>query len=267
MIVKSNFFFTLIGLSFLLLQSCKCDDPSDPNCPNYDPCRGQVSNFANFYMEEGLFYNGEGEFFRTDTTLENNNVRFTIFDQNVDSVKWFIGADPNIRKGKSINITFDEPYGEIKITAIVYKEKAASCISGEDGIDTLTKSVFVLDWWRAPYFGTFTGKSSENPEIEFASTIDTISSYRGLTKRIKVALLTNFPNGYNMPVPTDGVNNLYRPFAMLGYKGFIQVVGDDLDNIRAKYNNNSKILKAEYFFNPQDGSDWIYKKTYEGKKE
>lgn len=264
--IRKYTLLSLVACAMLFIQSCKCDDPSDPSCPNFDPCLCVNKDFANFKMEEALFYNGEGAFYQTDTTLENNNVRLTIYDQTVDSVKWIIGADPNIRKGKSINLTFEEAFGEIPITTIAYKQKAADCLGEEAGIDTLTKSIYVLEWWKAPYFGKFSGTTSEDPNKEFITEIDTISSYRGYTKRIKVALLKNFPNGYSMPVPTDGVLNLYRPFTYLGYRGFISIISDDLDNIRANYNPKSRKLQATYFFNPHNGKDWNYEKSYQGEK-
>ncbi len=263
---KNLSFALIVSIFILLIQSCKCDDPSDPNCPNYDPCLCVTEDFADFEMEEALFYNGEGGYYQTDTTLENNNVRLTVYDQSVDSVKWIIGADPTLRTGKSINLSFDEAYGEIPVTVIAYKNLAANCLGENFGTDTITKSIYVLEWWRAPYFGTFSGTTSEDPDTPFFTEIDTISNYRGLTKRIRVVLLTNFPNGYSMPIPTDGVNNLYRPYSFIGYRGFISIISDDLDHIRANYNPQTRKLKGTYFFNPQNGQEWKYEKSYQGSK-
>ena len=44
--------FSLGFLGLLALQSCKeecpCDDPTNPNCDNYDPCYGKKPITADF---------------------------------------------------------------------------------------------------------------------------------------------------------------------------------------------------------------------------
>jgi hypothetical protein len=58
MILKTSFkyLFALIIVSTLVLQSCKdyCEDPSNPECCNYDPCYNQGSTSAHFIIEESL---------------------------------------------------------------------------------------------------------------------------------------------------------------------------------------------------------------------
>ena len=69
-----------------------------------------------------------------------------------------------------------------------------------------------------------------------------------------------------MPIPTDGSQNYYSPWSVIGYRGFILLVGDDLSIVRAKFNIESKEMKFDYYFNPKDGADWIFKKKYSGVK-
>lgn len=257
----------IVVLFFLLsTNGCKCDDISDPNCSNYDPCHGESANFGDFYMEERLYYNGDGVYIKTDTTLERNDIRFTVYDNEVDSVKWLVGADPTVRTGNSITLFFEEAYGAVEITSIVYKQKAEDCISGNDGIDTVRKTLQILEWWQAPYFGTFSGTATEEPNTVFETIIDTISNYRGAPDLFYTTLLTNFPDGYSMPIPTDGSQNEYHPWSIIGYNGFILLVNYDLRIVRATYKPKSKELNFEYYFDPKDGSDWQYKKHYSGTK-
>ena len=94
-------------ITFVSLTGCKCDDVSNPDCPNFDPCFGESSNFADFKMEERIVYLDGGEYFQTDTTLERNHIRFSLYNENIDSVHWTIGLDPKVRIEKSFDIYFD----------------------------------------------------------------------------------------------------------------------------------------------------------------
>lgn len=253
-------------ITFVSLTGCKCDDVSNPDCPNFDPCFGESSNFADFKMEERIVYLDGGEYFQTDTTLERNHIRFSLYNENIDSVHWTIGLDPKVRIEKSFDIYFEHAFGDVEITAIAYKSSASKCFGEQSVIDTVKKTLHIMKWWEAPYFGTFNGIESEFPNTEFVTIIDTISNYRGAPDLSYTTLLTNFPNGYSMPVPVDGWTDPYQPWSIIGYKGFLLHGADDLIYAIGNYNNKSKELKCTYYFNPRDGSDWDYDRYYIGAK-
>jgi len=236
---------TIIGFLFST-SGCKCDDMSDPNCPNYDPCYCVNEPFGDFYMEESVMYVGVGRYIKTDTTLERNDVRFTVYDKDIDSVKWKIGLDPTYRTNNPQTIYFQDPYGAIEITAIVYKSKVKECFPKNDGIDTVTKTIHVLEWWKAPYFASFTGYHKSDPNHVFTMEIDT-STYAPVGWTVFIPLLRNFPDGFDMSIPKSD-SNQYHPYAEVSYTGFILTSTYVYGNMRAYYSNNGKI-EIDYYQN------------------
>lgn len=248
---KSNIFLTLVALTVLIIQGCKCDDPNDSNCPNYDPCLQVTADFANFKMEERIMEYDLGAYVETQNTVENNVIYFSILDESVDSVHWFIGTDPRERAGTNIDVYFKYPFGEIEITCIAYNSSVASCLGEEATIDTLVKVLNVREWWDVPYLGQFEGTSNLAPGVSFTSEIDTMTYYSGFGQiggRSPITFLTNFPNGHQMPLPIDGVNVLDQPITYFSYNGFITSGAGKIGTMVALYNYNTANLTVDYEF-------------------
>ncbi|MFT4754454.1 MAG: hypothetical protein ACI9GM_000053 [Salibacteraceae bacterium] len=249
--IKKYTSLLLISCALLLIQSCKCDDPSDPSCPNFDPCLCVNEDFANFKMEERIMMFGRGEYVETVNTVEGNTIYFSILDENVDSVHWKIGTDPKIREGNNIDLFFDSPFGDIEIRCISYKKSVASCLGENAIIDTIYKTLHVHNWWDVPYLGDFEGSSNAEPGIIFNTTIDTMSYWDGFgfaNQRTPITYLENFPNNYQMPIPPDGLNIPNRSSTRFLYNGFILAGAADLGSAIAIYHLNSKNINIEYEF-------------------
>ncbi|UTW67458.1 hypothetical protein KFE94_04925 [bacterium SCSIO 12643] len=242
--------YTLLVLSFFLLQNCKCDNPNDPSCPNYDPCLCVSGNFADFKMEERIMEFDMGQFVETENTIEGNTIYFSILDENVDSVHWTIGTDPRIRREKKLEIYFKEAFGDVKIRCIAYKNSVAKCLGNEAIIDTVYKTLKVRKWWDVPYLGKYQGESNLNPNEVFITDIDTLTYYAGMgyNQRLPVAFLTNFPSGYQMPVPPDGINIPNRPVTRFSYNGFVTSDAYELGTTVAIFNSKLNTLNIEYEF-------------------
>ena len=85
-----------IASVILFNACCKCKDPANPSCANYDPCYGKKKITANFKIAQnptevlGEIYDF-GEQFYDDTT--SGGAEILVADEvGADSYTWLIGA-------------------------------------------------------------------------------------------------------------------------------------------------------------------------------
>ncbi len=81
--MKNLFYLIFVIAAVLSCSRCKeeCDDPTDPDCPNYvvpvDPCAGKTEVSAEFKIEMEIAFNGT-TWYETDECLSGiNTVRIT----------------------------------------------------------------------------------------------------------------------------------------------------------------------------------------------
>ncbi|MDX1906977.1 MAG: hypothetical protein SF053_08060, partial [Bacteroidia bacterium] len=85
-------------LALLVWGGCKCDDPTNPECKNYDPCYVQGAVSAEFTMEEShTFWPDRMPIFRSVSA--NNRVVLRAI-QELDSYEWQVGTEPTPRTGR-----------------------------------------------------------------------------------------------------------------------------------------------------------------------
>lgn len=157
-----------IGL-FLFISSCECDDPTDPDCDNYDPCYESEPVKASFTIKEvvppyGGFVYEAYEPYDTDTI----RIRTVVFEapEGMDEYTWLIGSevlhDRVVERGGF-------PRGEtIPITLIVRKTPQFMCFPDDDGIDTLVRYMYVMvNSCNSLIHGRFHGALTHNPQDTF----------------------------------------------------------------------------------------------------
>ena len=246
--------FILLG-SILIISACKkdCEIPNDPSCRNYDPCWESPRVSARFTMWEDLI----------DTTLEvsqsifmNRNL-LLIADQNHENYRWQIGTEPNERTGKSIVVFFGFPYEAIDITLIVSDTPNTECNPGDDGRDTVSTTIQVLNHDDLPIWGAYTGIDKDRPNDPFTFTIQLDSNQFG-----KNPAMRNLPNG------CDVARNLIS-----GANGFIIETGCYSVSGVAKLSPDKDSIHIEYtHFDPDSISqnppvNTKISKTFIGKRQ
>lgn len=166
---NSIFLFSLIA--FLMLQSCRCDDPSDPNCKNFDPCYEVQEPTADFDMSVGLCCElGGGNktvksyVFDDDKLYFYGNVFLEAKYDDATSYKWKIGFESEYREGKEVTVFFDYPWGKVDITLMVEYEVNDECHLNKTGTDTLKKSIELVTREDLPFWGTFRGYKEGAPD-------------------------------------------------------------------------------------------------------
>ena len=102
-------------LHFYVITGCKherCNDPSNPNCSNYDPNYGKPS--AAFTMRQSMkpfgWQDKEEEIAEFCDTIVacNSGVLFTAKEENALRYEWTIGNDNRILRTREVALRFDD---------------------------------------------------------------------------------------------------------------------------------------------------------------
>ena len=217
--MKTNRIILILTLAALLgTISCKnkCDDPTDMDCENYNPCYGVEKTSAYFIVEESL---GE-HWIECDTIIGRGNisaVRFTA-SQDADSFIWTLGSE-TIHSKSFIRQSFP-PNEHIPLSLIVInKNSNKKCHPLDDGRDTFSRVLYVWDsesYWDEtnkkyvidnplPIQGKYRGYFSSNPEKQVVITLeDTVSACSKADEKSRILLKSiNLPDGYFQPCYDD----------------------------------------------------------------
>jgi hypothetical protein len=194
----------LVGMA-LVLNSCKeecptCQDPTNPDCENYDPCYGKKT--INTYFKARSGDNGFppppewclDKITYSDTFL-SSSVRFTVPEGNPTSTyQWQIGSDPTVRTAKEFEISFYDELQEngwersIPVTLTI-RTPLNSCLDNpKDTFKVVTRELFFtnsrggtaifIDDVNKKFKGYFTSQPNEEVILE---TIYDKGMFRGET--------------------------------------------------------------------------------------
>lgn len=198
------FFFSII---LLTINACKdecppCDDPTNSECSNYDPCYGKNRVTANFYMYEnngGLNPDKGWEYYDTDTLLGQSVLlvakeEFEPYWSEVNYT-WIIGAETISGKDKKSITRNSFPTNErIPVTLIVSKKPHLDCYPDDDGVDTVTRYMVFpnLTGFRPKWEGEYIGYVTDDPDKQLQIGIYSRDTAQGSTSRR--ARLSGLPN-------------------------------------------------------------------------
>lgn len=201
----------LLGFLFFAV-SCKekCQDASNPDCENYNPCLNKKRTSATFIIEENV-----GEIWVEGDTVDGGNMlRFTAL-QDADSFIWTIGAETIY--SKSFKRTGFPPRAWIDVTLIVVNKNPSKCFSGDNGRDTFMKTFY--SWERIyfpqgspdnppgtkfyPVYGGYWGYNVSQPDKKFLFRV--------------VDTLMNIPAcAGTVPTPRDENNQIVEGIPFIG---------------------------------------------------
>ncbi|MFN3316342.1 MAG: hypothetical protein ACK40K_05990 [Raineya sp.] len=79
--------------------------------------------------------------------------------ENAVKYEWKLQGDPTLKEGKKLALYFQEPSvragDSLEIMSIVTRKPNPECIAGDDGVDTLIKKIYFIDFLNAPFAGTY----------------------------------------------------------------------------------------------------------------
>jgi hypothetical protein len=180
----------LVGMA-LVLNSCKkecpCDDPTNPDCDNYDPCFGNDTINTLFKVrpgDRGFAPPEEWCDLVACDTFNASSVRFDIPDGNPlnSSYEWQIGTEAETRKGNSFEVDFSDYLRlngwetRIPISLTVRTPMNECLVNPEDTLVTVTRELFFTrktdNFFQngetsAKYQGYFKSNPNELVVVEF----------------------------------------------------------------------------------------------------
>ena len=152
----------LLGVGYALsISSCRdCEDPTNPECSNYDPCWDWIE--PSFEMGTAYINRSEVVKFQGDTALYGN-VYFEANIENAISYEWTIGTDTRTWDTKEFSLYFK--YGDslilrnqpILIQLIIHRRPNLICRPNDDGIDTISRYLHFRSNWEAAIWGKWEG--------------------------------------------------------------------------------------------------------------
>jgi hypothetical protein len=179
-------FSTLIPLALLALAAIfsgctPCDDPTDPECPNYDPCHGEVWVEPEIVIKLDLAETSSDTFFHVETdTIPFGRMLFSINTQ-YDSYLWTVGLDPRTFETPTFSLNFKQNLSsqDILITCIATRNSLDPCFPDMKLRDTLTKSFHIKaenEVLNGPivgeWFGQIDGLEEDTSTIRIFAYID-----------------------------------------------------------------------------------------------
>lgn len=159
-----KFFFLIILTGYLIFSSTsckkeKCQDPSNKDCENYDPCYGQEPVTAKIEIAQ-FFPASSHPDFKNIAFIEDKFIPGYIqFYCPVPNAKctWKLGAEtitvPKFQRSFSDSL----PKGIYTVQLIIEKEPNKACFPNDDGVDTLIKTFEIVPVCKTLTMGVFKG--------------------------------------------------------------------------------------------------------------
>jgi len=185
--IKTTFLLSFILV--LLWSGCKkdppCDDPENPECPNYDRCLTVPKTNADF----GFFRrSSSGAFsvflpYRDTIPIRVGPIRiyFKASDSGMSSYEWRVGSDPRTFTDSVFFLDFSNVSGWVNVSLTTRNQKFDSqCFPGDSGKVTVNKGIFFKAYtvehdtaWvqHFPIFGAYTGHDEQSPQDTFSIRI------------------------------------------------------------------------------------------------
>lgn len=157
---------------FLLFSTCKkemCDDDTNVECPNYNPCWDAQETSAYFTIIEntvGYSRLRDNWFSAIDSdTVFQHSLTFTAEEEDALYI-WVIGQDTFYDRSVSL---WDFPAGEsIDISLFIEREPNTECFPNDDGKESLTRTFYRLNsFCEASVVGRYLVHDIEDTDHEF----------------------------------------------------------------------------------------------------
>jgi hypothetical protein len=154
----------LLGLIISLL-GCRLDKDNPDPCiefrKKYEKPKLYIGH-APFTSETGPWPSNRPNL---DSVLILHDIIFESL-QEYDSYYWKIGEDTTVWNTKKFTLAFKDPYEQVKVV-FIGKRKPSSCMSNDDGRDTVIRTIEVIHLKKSPMIGRYFGKTKWDPDKPF----------------------------------------------------------------------------------------------------
>ncbi|MGV3597098.1 MAG: hypothetical protein ACO1PI_04470 [Bacteroidota bacterium] len=246
--LKFLFVVVLIGYLIFFNTSCKkekCQDPTNPECENYDPCNGEKPVMAEIVLSQraepsssgvlGKLYLNEG-----GDVFPRMQIRFHCPLEGA-KYTWTLGAETITEQTFERNF-FTVPYGVYTVKLIVEKTPNTNCYPSDDGFDTVIKTFEIVPVCELETIGTFKGKWDGVPQSD--SSVITFRSYRDASYSDSCS--------FGLPVFTNLQNKrdtLYGAYTYISNKEVVNYHPGHLGigNLNLNVNPLTKVVVLDYY--------------------
>ena len=243
--MKKYFFYSIL-LLFIAFTSCDkdddntecpCDDPSNLECPNYDPCFGKEEPNASFFTEDRLIYPEFGEYLWIhDSILVGGSIRFrSPFEgPNITHI-WYIGTETLEQTSVERNFSAVQRPTNITVSHVISYPVDSLCYPEATGRDSLSQTFFLIDYYSEllTIDNTFRGVLN-NQTDSFDFKFRALQGFTGIPGQISTSgvniYMINFHNSQDS-VRNDGFSFTNTHFSLRdgGFpRGLLQIDPDDL---------------------------------------
>ena len=268
----------LTVLAAFSLQTCKhCNDPTNPDCSNYDPCYGKKTINTFFKVRPGDRGFPPPEEWCDLVNCDTFNtvfVRFDIPEGNPENstYEWQIGEEPEPRYGEGFEIEFGPhiaKYGWetwLPITLTIRTPPNGCLTNLGDTLVTVTRELFFTRKQIAGLFSgleddseTYKGYFTNDPNTEIKLKFIRINSreWRGYTPPMN--LITGLPHVDTLAIPDKcGWTEVCRSYSQIharfgAYNSCMEDVAYYLSEANNLFTNDREKLKLELIFDPPEG--------------
>ncbi|MCA1763470.1 MAG: hypothetical protein LC664_10815 [Flavobacteriales bacterium] len=145
--------YFLLLLVTALAVSCQdddentCCDPTNPECPNYDPCWDKEEPNASFFTEDRLTWPEFGEnLWIHDTILKGGLIRFrSPFEGEGISHKWYVGTEILEEPSITRNFTNVQRPTTITVSHVITYPVDTICYPFASGRDSIVQNFHLID--------------------------------------------------------------------------------------------------------------------------
>jgi hypothetical protein len=186
----------------LLLTSCPDDDPVKP----VDLCEGKIPVTAKFTVKQQVLdmIGSNPINIETDSVLSFRTITLEA-EGDYESYEWQLVDDPRIKTGKKITYYFMQTWGRLNMRLVVKNKIDSLCFPYDDGIDTITKPIYVIDRKYVSIQGSYSGYDVSEPKDTFTVDIKYEGDDRGI-------VIYNINRGCILPAYIHG-NNIANDYA------------------------------------------------------
>jgi hypothetical protein len=146
-------YFLLLALISGVFSACDkddepCDDNTNPECPNYDPCLDVQEPNARFFVEDRLIWPEFGEYLWIhDSILKGGPVRFrSPFEDSQVLHTWYIGSQVFDTPSVIRNFSAVQRPDFITVSHVVTYQVDSLCYPEATGRDSVSQTFYLTDF-------------------------------------------------------------------------------------------------------------------------
>jgi hypothetical protein len=216
-----------------------------------DPCAGKHPASASFKVYENIYTNSfhglKWIYYDTDT-IWTNSASFIADDSTADDYEWHIGSE--IIKTRSFSREKFPRKKNIPVTLIVRKKPNISCFPYDDGVDTLTRNIYIMGLDDSTgcrekdiFTGDYYGYNTDSPSNYFTIILTACypdTAYKDYpVKTIRIQNLTPGSDISHWYVTDGGYREYYfwacNDFKQLAPEGIVYIYGKNYDSLEINY--------------------------------